>query len=75
MIGNPPSLQAFFEIWRRNAGGFLHYEGDIAALRLTYQQAANAAIGFAAKLRAANIHKGDRILLWAENRPEWVVVL
>jgi long-chain acyl-CoA synthetase len=75
VIGNPPSLAAFFQIWRRNPGGFLHYEGDIAALRLTYQQAAEAAIAFAGKLRSANIKKGDRIVFWGENRPEWVVAL
>jgi long-chain acyl-CoA synthetase len=75
VIGNPPSLAAFFEIWRRNPGGFLHYEGDIAALRLTYQQAANAAIAFAEKLSFTTINKGDRIVFWGENRPEWVVAL
>jgi len=75
VIGNTPSLAAFFEIWRRNPGGFLHYEGDIAALRLTYQQAAAAAIGFAQKLRTAEIKRGDRIVFWGENRPEWVVAL
>ncbi len=33
------------------------------------------ALGFAEHLRNAGIRKGDRILFWGENRPEWVVAL
>jgi long-chain acyl-CoA synthetase len=75
VIGDPPSLAAFFEIWRRNRGEFLRYEGDLAASRFTYEEAARAASAFAQKLRAAGIAKGERILFWGENRPEWVVAL
>jgi long-chain acyl-CoA synthetase len=75
VIGDPPSLAAFFEIWRRNRGEFLRYEGDLAASRLTYEEAAQAAAAFAQKLRAAGIAKGERIIFWGENRPEWVVAL
>jgi long-chain acyl-CoA synthetase len=75
VIGDPPSLAAFFEIWRRHSGGFLRYEGDLAASRLTYDETARAAAAFAQKLRAAGIAKGERILFWGENRPEWVVAL
>ena len=35
----------------------------------------DAAIAFAQKLHGAGIAKGERILFWAENRPEWVVAL
>jgi len=75
VIGDPPSLGAFFEIWRRNRGQFLRYEGDLAAGRLTYAETAQAATAFAQKLRAAGIAKGERILFWGENRPGWVVAL
>jgi len=75
VIGDPPSLAAFFQIWRRHSGGFLRYEGDLAASRLTYEETARAAAAFAQKLRAAGIAKGERILVWGENRPEWVVAL
>lgn len=77
MIGNPPSLAAFFEIWRRNRGEFLRHEGGIGPgfARLTYASAANAASAFAARLREAGIAKGERVLFWGENRPEWVVAL
>src|SRR5580658_2968432 len=78
MIGNPPSLAAFFEIWRRNCGKFLRYEGAFSGLStsgLSYAAVANSAIAFAARLREAGIAKGDRIVFWGENRPEWVVAL
>ena len=75
MIGDPPSLAAFFAIWRRHPGDFLRYEGDLAPSRLTYDKTARAAAAFAQKLRAAGIAKGERILFWGENRPEWVVAL
>jgi long-chain acyl-CoA synthetase len=75
VIGDPASLAAFFEVWRKNPGGFLSYEGDIGARRFTYNEAARAAIAFARKLREAGIAKGERIVFWGENRPEWVVAL
>ena len=72
MIGNPPSLAAFFEIWRRNRGNFLRHETTGS---LTYEAAASAAIAFAARLREVGIAKGERVLFWGENRPEWIVAL
>lgn len=75
MIGNPPSLSAFFSLWSHNSGEFLRYEGDIGPVRLSYAAAAAGASGFAQRLRAAGIARGERILFWCENRPEWVVAL
>jgi long-chain acyl-CoA synthetase len=67
VIGNPPSLAAFFAIWRRNPGRFL---GE-----LTYKAAGDLATAFADRLRAEGIAPGDRVLFWSENRPEWVIAL
>ena len=39
---------------------------------MTYAEAARAAAAFAARMREAGILKGDRIVIWGENRPEWV---
>ncbi|HVW07481.1 MAG TPA: AMP-binding protein [Bryobacteraceae bacterium] len=75
VIGNPPSLSAFFSLWSRSSAEFLHYEGDIGPVRLTYSAASAAASGFAARLRASGIARGERILFWCENRPEWIVAL
>lgn len=75
MIGDPPSLAAFFNVWRGFRGTFLRSEGDIAVSRLTYPDAAMAAAAFAERLRRAGIAKGERILFWSENRPEWIVAV
>ena len=32
-----------------------------------------AARGFAARLAAAGLAKGDKVVFWGENRPEWIV--
>jgi len=75
LIGSPPSLAAFFEAWRHNSGEFLRYEGDLGIGHITYADAARCALGFAEHLRAQGIAKGDRLVFWGENRPEWVVAL
>ncbi len=75
MIGNPPSLAAFFARWQGNRGEFLRYEGDLGLGHVTYAEAARASLGFAEYLRNAGILRGDRVVFWGENRPEWVVAL
>jgi long-chain acyl-CoA synthetase len=75
VIGNPPSLAAFFSLWSKNSGEFLRYEGDVGPVRVSYGAAAAAASIFAARLRTAGIKPGERVLFWCENRPEWLVAL
>src|SRR5579864_72940 len=40
--------------------------------RWTYRQAAELAFRFARELERRNIGKGDRVMLWGHNSPEWV---
>jgi long-chain acyl-CoA synthetase len=47
----------------------------LGAGHLTYADAGRASLAFAAHLRAAGIGKGERVLFWGENRPEWLVAL
>lgn len=75
MIGNPPSLATFFSNWARSQGEYLRYEGDRGSGHLSYPEAAAAASGFAARLRAAGIGPGEKVIFWGENRPEWVAAL
>ena len=76
MIGNPASLAAFFAEWRKNKGEFLRYDGDLNAVsHLTYDEAAAMAMSFAEHLGNSGIGKGDKVVFWGENRPEWVVAL
>ena len=75
VVGNPPSLATFYSLWKQNRGEFLRYEGDFGSSHLTYAEASRAAAAFAEYLKAQGIGKGERVLFWGENRPEWVVAL
>ncbi len=54
-------------------GEFLVYDDGYRVRRHSYADVTRAARGFAAELAAAGLRKGDKILIWAENRPEWIV--
>ena len=41
--------------------------------KLSYRDTYDAIGRFAAFLDSAGIRKGDRVLIWGENRPEWVI--
>jgi long-chain acyl-CoA synthetase len=41
----------------------------------TYGELVRASRGLAARLSSAGIQKGDRLMLWSENRPEWIAAL
>jgi long-chain acyl-CoA synthetase len=51
---------------------FLVYDDGFRVEQRTYRQTAQAARGLAVRLREAGVRKGDKIVLWSENRPEWV---
>ena len=54
-------------------GDFLVYDDGYRVRRHTYAEVTRAARVFAARLRDAGIGKGDKLVLWGENRPEWIV--
>lgn len=54
---------------------FLVWDDGYRTHQRAYKEVAAAARGFAAKLRAQGIGKGEKIVLWGENRPEWVAAL
>jgi len=56
-------------------GDFLVYDDGYRAWRYSYRQVAAAARAFGSRLRAAGFTPGDKLLLWCENRPEWIAVL
>src|SRR5881392_1272229 len=56
-------------------GAFLTHHDGYRSRTYTYTEVAAAARAFAARLRDARIGKGDKVLFWSENRPEWIVAL
>lgn len=53
-------------------GEFLIYDDGYRVRRHTYADVTRAARGFAARLAAHGVAKGDKVVLWGENRPEWI---
>jgi len=66
------TLIDFFHDLSRIQGDFLVYDDGYRRRTHTYQEVGQAARGFAARLAAAGITKGDTVVFWGENRPEWV---
>ena len=54
-------------------GEFLVYDDGYRRRGHSYEAVGRAARAFAAKLVAAGFTKGDKVVFWGENRPEWVV--
>jgi long-chain acyl-CoA synthetase len=54
-------------------GDFLVYDDGYRVRRHSYVEVARAARAEAARLAAAGVGKGDKVVLWGENRPEWIV--
>jgi len=52
---------------------YLQYDNGYRSWCYTYAQVGAAARTFSAKLHAQGVTKGDKIIFWSENRPEWVV--
>jgi long-chain acyl-CoA synthetase len=53
-------------------GEFLVHDDGYRIRRYTYAAVAAAARGFAGRLHDGGFRKGDTLLFWSENRPEWV---
>jgi long-chain acyl-CoA synthetase len=69
------TLLDFFNDVAAGDGEFLVYDDGFRARSYTYAEIATAARGFAARLQGAGIGKGDKVVFWSENRPEWVIAL
>jgi long-chain acyl-CoA synthetase len=67
------TLIDLFRDLETHRGDFLVYDDGYRVRRHTYSGVARAARVFAAGLATANIARGDKVVLWGENRPEWIV--
>jgi long-chain acyl-CoA synthetase len=54
-------------------GDFLVYDDGYRVRRHSYLEVSRASRVFAARLRSAGIAKGDKVVIWGENCPEWIV--
>jgi long-chain acyl-CoA synthetase len=67
------TLIDFFEDLSRSRGAFLLHDDSFRTRSFTYAEVGRAARGFAGRLAAAGIQKGDKVVVFSENRPEWIV--
>jgi long-chain acyl-CoA synthetase len=67
------TLIDYFRDLAQARGTFLVYDDGVRAHSYTYAEVGRAARGFAARLAGVGLHKGDKVVFWGENRPEWVV--
>ena len=67
------TLIDFFRDLTLARGEFLIYDDGFRSRSYTYDDVGRAARGFAARLHELGVAKGDKVVVWSENRPEWVV--
>jgi len=66
------TLIDFFRDLAALRGEFLVYDDGYRHRSYSYEDVGRAARGFAARLSAAGLRKGDKVVFWGENRPEWL---
>jgi long-chain acyl-CoA synthetase len=69
------TLIDFFDDLSRLDGQFLVYDDGYRTWSFSYAETAARAQAFAATLHAAGIVKGQHVVVWSENRPEWIIAL
>ena len=69
------TLLDFFEDLSGIDGNFVVYDDGYRAWTFTYAGIAGGARAFAERLRDAGIAPDEKIVLWSENRAEWLAVL
>ena len=67
------TLIDFFHDLAAARGEFLVYDDGFRSRAYTYEEVGHAASGFAARLHDAGLRKGDKVVFWSENRPEWII--
>ena len=67
------TLVDFFRDLAHARGDFLVYDNGFRTRTYTYEQVGHAARAFAARIHEIGLRKGDKIVFWSENRPEWIV--
>ncbi|MDP1571673.1 MAG: AMP-binding protein [Vicinamibacterales bacterium] len=71
--GTPTTLVDRFRALDGQRGCAIIYDDGVRTRRHSYAALTGAARAFAARLSAHGLVKGDRVIVWSENRPEWLV--
>ena len=66
------TLIDYFHDFSSLRGPFLLYDDGFRARSYSYADVGRAARGFAMRLTEAGLRKGDKVVFWSENRPEWI---
>jgi long-chain acyl-CoA synthetase len=66
------NLAEFFREFSRSPAEYVQYDSGYRSWKYNYAQIGKAARRFAARLSENYIQKGDKVIFWSENRPEWV---
>ncbi len=69
------TLLDFFHDFADRPDEFLIHDDGFRARHYRYNEVAVQARAFAARLRDAGIGKDDKVILYGENRPEWIIAL
>jgi long-chain acyl-CoA synthetase len=67
-------VEVLGEIRRLGDSEALRFYNGFRTWKLTYAELYRQIASFAAYLDSAGLRKGDRVIVWGENRPEWVSV-
>src|SRR5260370_251265 len=67
-------LEVLAEIRRLDNREALRFYNGFRTWKLTYRELYGQVGAFVAHLDRAGLQKGDRVVIWSENRPEWVSV-
>jgi long-chain acyl-CoA synthetase len=66
------TLVDFFRDLITIRGDFLVFDDGYRRRTHTYADVGRAARGFASRLAAAGVRRDDKVVIWGENRPEWI---
>ena len=69
------TLLDFFDDLSALRGTFLAYDNGFRRWSYSYGEVSRAATAFGARLHGAGLTKGDAVIFWSENRPEWIAAL
>ncbi len=69
------TLVDFFQDFAGQPQEFLIYDDGFRSHHYRYDEVSAKAYAFAARLRDAGIRKDDKVILYGENRPEWIIAL